>query len=220
MREDAENDEPDGAHHQQRHTPAERRAQSEAHDRRERVTEIPADTVRRIRVAEPARRDVRIEDREIGRVEDAVARAHDRSARKEPPGVRRERRGERAAGEQAETCQQHGACAEPVDDEARRELHEAARDVKYAGDEPEQRPRDVELRAQQRKQRWQRELQEMRNAVREADDANDAGIPAERRGGCGIQCGSTVRMRREAPTIAHAVPCPTPGESFTDTVQS
>ena len=43
-------------HRRQREAPAERGAQPEAHDRRERVAEIAADAVRRVRVAEPSRR--------------------------------------------------------------------------------------------------------------------------------------------------------------------
>ena len=82
--------------------------------------------------------------------------------------------------EQCHAAEQHRTRAKPIDDESRGELHDAARHVEHADDEAEQRPRDVEFRAQQRKQRRQRELQKVRNAVREAYDTDDAGIPAER----------------------------------------
>ncbi len=189
LRQHAQHDQPDDAHCAQRNAPSERGAQPETHDWRERIAEVAADAVRRIRMTQPPRRHVRIENREVRWVKHAVAGAHDRRAGEQPPGIGRERGGQRAAGQQRQARQQDQPGATAIDEESGGELNEATRDIERADDEPEHRPRDIELGAQQRKQRRKRELQEVRQAVRKADDADDAGIPAERLGGCGIQCG-------------------------------
>ena len=87
-----------------------------------------------------------------------------------------------AAGEQPESAQQHRARAEAVDREAGDELRDAARGVEHADQHAEQRPRHVELGAQQREQRRQRELEEVREGVGDADEADDADVAAERLG--------------------------------------
>ena len=63
--------------HDKRRAPAERGAQAEADDRRQRVAEVAADTMHRIGDSRVASVDVRVQDREIGRMENAVADAHD-----------------------------------------------------------------------------------------------------------------------------------------------
>ena len=177
-------------HAGERETPAERRAEREAHDRRQRIAQVAADAVRAVRVAEPPRRDVGVEDREIGRMEHAVADPHQRDDRKEPADAGNEARDDDAAGGEGEPREEHRAGADAVDGEARRELRDAARRVVDADERAEDRVARAELGAQQRKERRQRELEEMRHQVREADDADHGGIAAERLGVGEIQGGA------------------------------
>ena len=103
-------------------------AEPEAHDRRQRVAEVAADAMRRVRVPEAPRRDVRVEDREVGGMEHAVADAHQRDDREQP--ARRPARATpatRAAGEQRQAAEQHRPRADAVDGEAGDELGDAAR---------------------------------------------------------------------------------------------
>ena len=188
-REHAQRDEAGHAHARERDAPVERRRQRVAHDRRQRVAQVAADAVRRVRVPEAPRRDVGVEDREVARVEDAVADAHQGHDRKQPVRAGRQPDDRRAAGEQPQTAQQHRTRAETVDREACDELGDAARGIEHADQRAEQRPRHVELGAQQREQRRQRELEEMREGVGDADEADHADVAAERVGGDDIQAG-------------------------------
>ncbi|MFO1396675.1 MAG: hypothetical protein U1F48_06395 [Burkholderiales bacterium] len=193
--EHAQRDEARRAHAGERDAPVERGGEREAHERRERVAQVAADAVRRVRVAQAARRDVRVEDREVARMEDTVAHAHQRDDREQPVGIRRERRDERAAGGERQAAEQHRPRAEAVDDEARGELRDAAAGVEHADQQAQQRPRHVELRPQDREQRREGQLEEMRERVGDADEADDAHVATERLRGCGFQ-GRGRRARR------------------------
>ena len=72
------------------------------------------------------------------------------------------------------------------------ELRDAARRVVDADQRAENGIARAELGAQQREERRQRELEEMRHQMREADDADHGGIAAERLGAGEIQ-GGVVR---------------------------
>jgi hypothetical protein len=188
-----EHEEAGERHRRERHAPAEERRETEAHDRRRCVADVAADAVRRVCVAEPARRDARVQDREVGGVEHAVAEAHQDDDREQPAHAGHERSEERAAGEQREAGEERGPRAEAVDEEPRGELRDARRRVERAHQRAEQRPRHVELRAQQREQRRQRELKEVRGAVRHADEPDHAGIAQERLRGGSVQDRRDVR---------------------------
>ena len=168
--------------------PAERGGEGEAHDRRQRVAQVAADAVRRIRVAQAPRRDVGVEDREVARMEHAVAHAHERDDREQP--VRRRAPARRAACRRPAAPSPRSSTGRApkrsTTNPAANCMRPLAR-VEHADQQAEQRPRDVELGAQQRKQRRQRELEEVREAVRDADEADDADVAAERLGGCGFQ---------------------------------
>ena len=77
--------------------------------------------------------------------------------------------------------------APAVDGEARGELRDAARRIEHADQRAQHRIADAELGAQQRKERRQRELEEMRRRMGEADDADHLRVAAERVGMNGIQ---------------------------------
>jgi hypothetical protein len=111
------------------------------------------------------------------------------------PGT--ERRDERAAGGEAEAREQHRPRAEAVDREPGCELGDARRDVERADEHAEQRPRDVELGLEQREQRRERELEEMRQRVRESHEPDDLRVVPERSVGAGLQGAGGVRLRRK-----------------------
>ena len=186
-RQHAERDNAHHAHRGERHAPAVHRRDGEAHDRRQRVAQVAADAMRRVGVAQAPRRDVGIEDREVGRMKHAVAHAHQRDDRKQPVDAGRERRENRAAGEQSP-----GPTAAP--DARRRDRRRSP-------------PRIASRRLRHRRRRraspapsttrriptrnsgnngGQRELEEVGERVRGADEADNAHIAAERLGGNGL----------------------------------
>ncbi len=162
---------------------AERRAaQRKAHHRRERIAEIAADAVRAVRVAEAARRDVGIENREIGGVKHAVAHTHQRDDREQPRDAGRETRERRPAGEQCQAGQQYRSRPEAVHREAGGELRDVARGVVDADLRCRARVTDAELRPQQRKQRRQRQLEEMRERCARPMTSISSGVATQRIG--------------------------------------
>ncbi len=93
---------------------------------------------------------------------------------------------DRAARQQREPGQQHRPRAAAVDDETRGELRHAAGSVEDPDQQPQQRPGHIELGAQQREERRQSELEEVRECVRGTDEADNADVAAERLGGNGF----------------------------------
>ena len=155
--------------HRSAHAPAERARRA----RSSRSARARSPGCRRspcVEYAWPSRRGATLALRiaKSARMEHAVADAHERHDREQP--VRRPARSAASTVPPASSARppsSTGPRAEAVDREARRELHDAARHIEHADQRAEQRPRDVELGAQQRKQRRQRELEEMRQRVRE-----------------------------------------------------
>ena len=89
--------------------------------------------------------------------------------------------------------EQHRSRAGTVDGEAGGELRQRAGRVEHADQHAKRRPRHVELGPQQREERRQRELEEMGERVRRADEPDNAHIAAERLGGNGLSrhaCGA------------------------------
>jgi hypothetical protein len=143
------------------------------------------------------RRHVRVEDREVDRMEHAVAEPHQDGDREEPQGAGHQRRGDRPAGEQAQAREQHRPRAEAVDGESAGELRDARADVERADQRAEERPRHVEFGLEDREQRRQRELEEMRQRVREPDEPDHLRVVPERSVGAGLQGTVGVRLRRK-----------------------
>ena len=185
--EQRERGEADEAEDRERRAPAERGAGAVDDDRRDGVTQVAADAVRAVGVAKPLRRDVRVQDREVGRMEDAVADPHQRGDRIKPGDRRREPGEKCAAGQEPEAAQQHGTRAEAVDREAGGELRRATREIEGTGQRAQRRERDVELRPEQREHRRQHELEEVRQPVPEADQPDDLDVVAKRVCGGRIQ---------------------------------
>ena len=130
-------------------------------------------------MTEAARSDVGIEHREIGRMEDSVADAHERGQRKQPDNAGNAAGQERTAGEQRQPAEEHGARTKAVDGEARAKLAQGARNVKGAHQRTQGRIAHVEFGPQQWKQRRQDKLEEVRHAVCDTDHADHADIAAK-----------------------------------------
>ncbi len=164
-----EHDEADRAHASERDAPAERAAEREAHDRRERIAELPPTPC--AEYAWPSRRGRRSRSGSRSRrMEDAVADAHQDPTRKEPDGARRDRRAA-ACRPPSSPVRSAAPVARRSDRPGSRRRTASRRSRHRRRDErAEQRPGDVELGAQERKQRRQRELEEMRERVRDTDN--------------------------------------------------
>jgi hypothetical protein len=179
-RERGERQETGAADAEQRHAPAEGAADTEAHDRGGRIAQAAADAVHAVGVSEPARVDIGIEHGEVRRMEDAVAHAHQRHQWKQPIDAWNEGGDDQASGQNPDAAEQDGPGAETIDGESGGELAGAARHVEHAYQRPERRVADTEFCLEQRKQRRQRELEKVRQAVRRADQPDHPGIAAER----------------------------------------
>ncbi len=123
-------------------------------------------------------------------MEHPVADAHQRDDREQPADAGDEARHHGAAGRERESREQDRTGAETIDCETRHELRDAARRIIDTDQRAENRVARAELCAKQREERRQRELEEMRHQMREADDADHAGVAAERLGVGEIQGGS------------------------------
>ncbi len=138
---------------------------------------------------EPPRIDLGVEHGEVRRMEHPIADAHQHDQRKQPADARHQPGGEGPAGEQPEAGEQHRARAEAIDGKTGAELAKSAGDIHEAQQCAQGRVADAELGAQQRKQRRQHQLEEMRQRVCAPDDADHFGVGAERAGGSTIQDG-------------------------------
>jgi hypothetical protein len=194
QRECAQHGQSRGAQREQRSAPAERAADAVAYDRGERITEAAADTVHAVGVAQAARFDVGVEHGEIRRMEDAVADAHQCHQREKPVDVRNEPGEERAAGQKPDTAQEHRSRTETIDGEAGGELTRTAGNVEHAHQRAQRGIAHGELRLEQRKQWRQRELEEVRQAVRRADQPDHPDVAAERCAVGGGSCGSQGKL--------------------------
>src|SRR5215472_2666007 len=120
-------DQADRTQRYERYAPAERAADTETHDRGERIAHAAADAVRAVRVAETLRRHVRVEHGEVRGMKHAVADAHQNGQRKQPVHAGHEAIQQYASREQAEPAQQHRPGAEAVHGETGAKLAYPAR---------------------------------------------------------------------------------------------
>ncbi|TMG96963.1 MAG: hypothetical protein E6H71_10060 [Betaproteobacteria bacterium] len=119
-------------------------------------------------------------------MEHAIPDAHHCHGGEQPRRIGRKRRGQRCANQQRHAGQQDRTSAGAVDDKTGGKLRDAARDVKHPDERSEQRERGIEIGAQQREERRQRKLEEMRQTMSDADEHDDACVATER-AGSGIQ---------------------------------
>ena len=166
-------------------------------------------------MAQPRLGDAAVEHRVVHRVEHAVADAgHHRPAGQHPValagGI-----AQRRHAQQRQAAEQHRPRAVAVDPEARQRLHDAGDDEEDRQQEAQLRVADLERVLQPREQRRQQQLAEVADAVRQADQADDGGVAAQRRGLQG-ECGhggivggrDCVRVTIDRTTSVENMPSP------------
>src|SRR5438046_2750283 len=119
-----------------------------------------------------------VQDRQIGRMEYAVAQAREGRAQQQQPGTVREAHSRCAEAHQGDAAEQHAAAAVAVDDEPREGLEQRRDGVEHRRHHAERRIRHAELLAHQRKERRQHELHEVAGRVAEGDERDDERIVA------------------------------------------
>ena len=186
-REQGENHGADDAHGHQRGPPSEGGAEPVAHHGGNCPAEIAADAVGAVRGPQAARRDVGVENREIGRMKDAIADPHHADEEIEPAERRHQPGNARSAGEKRDAGEQDRARTNAIDGEAGGELGDSARDVEHRNQRAKRGERHAEFVAQQREERRQRELEEMRQRMGDPDQTDHLRVTAEREVGCGVQ---------------------------------
>jgi len=139
--------------------------------------------MRREGVAQPRRRDAPVEDREVGRVERAVADAgQHRGQQQTPPALCRRRR-QRRQHEHAQRRQQHRPRTHAVDQEARQRLPDARDDEEGRHEQAELGVAQAEVADERREQRRQQHVEEVGRAVRQADQPDDGEVGSGGSGG-------------------------------------
>jgi hypothetical protein len=113
-------------------------------------------------------------------VEHRVARAGERGERHQRPIARSERDAESGAGEQRHACDQDAARPDAVDQVPGGELGEAGHREEDAHQRAEFGIADAELVLHRGKERRQRQLEEMAEAMRAGDGADHPCIVADR----------------------------------------
>ena len=158
------------------------RGQPDQHHRRECPAQVPADPVHREGMAQARARDPLVQDREVHRVERRVADAG-QCGRQHQPGIavcgRRRQRREDEARQRAE---QHRTGADTVDQEACQGLAGARNHEEHRHQQAELGVAQAEVPDEGREQRRQQHVEEVRGAVRQPDQADRAGVLAQRHG--------------------------------------
>ncbi len=170
------------------------------HDRRQEIAAGAAEAVDAVGAAEALRPHLRGQDRQVGRMEDAVAeRRRHRERQQHPIGGRQAHQQHRDRhGRDAEQHQPVAAVA--VDQDADEGLAGPGHAVEQRDDQAERRIAHGELVAQQREQRPERDLVKVRQHVGEPDQADYQGVGADlgRCRGSGIACGHAGNAIRNA----------------------
>ncbi len=157
--------------------------------RRQRPAQRAGDAVRAVGMAQPAGVHLAVEQGVVGRVEHTIAQAgHHRAGGQH--GVAGGRGiAQRGQPQQRQPAQQHRPGAEAVDHKARCGLHHAGDDKEDRQQQAQLGVADVEFRLQPRKQRRQQQLAEVADGMRQAHQADHAGVLAPGRGGAGRKRG-------------------------------
>ena len=177
-----EHDRADRSRHEHRAVPAKRAREPNADQRSHRIAQVPRHAVPAVGEAQARRTDARVEDREIARMEHAVADAADDRGEDQRLVAARETDQDRSGHTQRYAEGQHPARAEPVGCEPRQRLADPGYAVIEAGDQPQRRVAHAEIFLEQRKERRDEKLQEVRHRVRGRHQADRAGVRGERWG--------------------------------------
>ena len=175
--------------------------------------------MKRERAAEPLARNVRGQDRIVGRVIDGVGKSRDDDAGEHPCVGREETDGADGGRLEDEAGRQHGAAADAVDEKTDRRLAEAGGDVENRHQETERGVAESQLIVQQREEGRQRHVIDVRQAVRGAHKPDHARVAPQGQNGCHLAAARSAQavavLARSAATGATCVFTPTKVNSAT-----
>ncbi|EWS52516.1 hypothetical protein X551_04697 [Methylibium sp. T29] len=155
--------------------------------------EVAGDAVHREGVAQARLRHALVEDGEVDRVERRVAQPGQRRGEHQAAVAGGRGGGERRRGEQRQREEQHRPRADAVDQEAGQRLADARDHEEHRDQQAELGVAVAEVADEGREQRRQHHVEEVRGAVRKADQADGAGVLAQRAaavGGLGRERGA------------------------------
>jgi hypothetical protein len=121
-----------------------------------------------------------VQQREIRRMKDRIADAGDDRRGKQARIARRQRQHQTGDAQRADAEHQHRARADPVDHESGQRLADAADDEEHGHQKAGLGVGQREVRHQPREQRRQHQVEEVRRAVRQPDQADHFGIAPAR----------------------------------------
>ena len=134
-------------------------------------------------MAESRGADLAVEQRVVGRVENTVADSAYDGESGQHPVAGADRITQRRDTEQGQAAEQHRTGAEAVNNEARQRLHRTRDDEKDRHQKAQLGIAHLKLVLEPGEQRRQQQLAEMAERMRHADQADDAGVAAQRRAG-------------------------------------
>ena len=153
--------------------------------------DVAADAMHGKTVGHAGRRDALVEYGVVGRMEHAVAHAGQHGAQHQRRIAVRGGQGQRRHAQQKDTAKQHGARAEAVDDKAGQRLSHARDDEEHRHQQAQFRIGQVEGRFQPDEQGREYQMVEVRHAMRQPHQGDDARIAAQgwrSVGKCRVSC--------------------------------
>src|SRR6185295_745336 len=147
--------------------------------RRDGPSERAGQSVHAERMPETRHGDAPVEQREIRRMEYAIAQPGHAGKQNQHRIVLTRGQAERRNAKQGNAAQQYAQGAKTIHDESRQRLAYSGNDEKYAHQQPQLRITDGKSILQPGKQRSKGKMKEMRSAVGEANQADDLGVAPE-----------------------------------------
>ena len=187
-RRDGGEQEADQPRHRDRRRPTERRGQAQHQRRRHHPSGIAREDVDAEGAALALRAHLGRHDRVIGRVEDGNPDAGDQGDRHQPPVAREQGDQRQRRGLQDQPGEQHRPRADPVDQDAGRELGDAGGDRQHREEQAEIGPAHREIPLDQGKQRRQHQHVEMAEPVADGDQPHRFQLAPREREDAGHVC--------------------------------
>ena len=166
--------------------PRESDCQRHEHRGRQRPAQAAGDAVKTVRMAQPWRADLAIDQCVVHGVKDAVADARHHGKQRHDPVAGAERKTKCGNTQQRKARKQDGARAVAIHQEPRGGLHGAGDDEEHRHQEAQLGIADVEGILQPGKERSEQQLAEVADHVGEAHQADHAGILAKAHGWEGV----------------------------------
>ncbi|MCY1227009.1 hypothetical protein D9M72_392650 [compost metagenome] len=176
-----------GQHHEghhrgrrQRHAPAGQVGDGDQEQRRRGPAQVSGNAVYREGMAQPRLRHVLVQQREVGRMEHAVAQPRHRRAGQQRGIAVAGRQQQRRAAQEGQPGKQHRPRAEAVHHEARGGLHHRRHGEEHRHQQAQLRIAQAELGLDPREQGRQQQVIEMRDPMRQPDQPDHLGVMAKR----------------------------------------